>query len=37
MQLDKDSKDMEILVSYENLETIKLKELIPDWWGYDRF
>lgn len=37
MQLDKDSKDIKILLDYETLKTIKLGELIPDWWGYDRF
>ena len=37
MQLHKDSKDIEILVDYETLKTVKLGELIPDWWGYDRF
>jgi len=37
MQLDKDSKNMEILINYEKLEIIKLEEIIPDWWGYDRF
>ncbi len=37
MQLDKDSKDIEILVDYETLKTVKLGELIPEWWGYDRF
>lgn len=37
MQLDKDSKDIEILVDYETLKTIRLGELIPDWWGYSRF
>jgi len=37
MQVDKDSKDMEILVNKETLEIVKLKDLIPDWWGNDRF
>lgn len=37
MQLDKDSGDIEILLDYENRKTIRLKELIPDWWGQDRF
>jgi cytidine deaminase len=37
MQLDKESKDIEILVDYDNLKTIKLAELIPNWWGYDKF
>ena len=34
MQLSKNSKDIEILL--EDNKTIKLQELIPDWWGYDR-
>lgn len=37
MQLDKDSGDIEILVDYESRKTVRLKELIPDWWGRGRF
>lgn len=37
MELDKNSGDIEILVDYETRKTVTLKELIPDWWGYDRF
>ncbi len=37
MQLNYDNKDMEILVDYDTKETIKLKELIPNWWGDERF
>ena len=37
MQLDKDSKDIEILTDYEKFTTIKLGDLIPDWWGHERF
>lgn len=37
MQLDKDSKDIVILRDKDTYETIRLEELIPDWWGYDRF
>ena len=37
MQLDKGSGDIEILLDLETLKTVRLKELIPDWWGYDRF
>ena len=37
MQLDKKSGDIEILLDLETKKTIKLKELIPDWWGYARF
>lgn len=37
MQLDKDSENIEILVNLETMKTIKLKELILDWWGKERF
>lgn len=37
MQLDKDSGEIETLIDLEHEKTIKLKELIPDWWGTERF
>lgn len=37
MQLDKDSKNIVILTERDTYETIRLEELVPDWWGYDRF
>ena len=37
MQLDKDSKDIVILRDRNTYETITLGELIPDWWGVERF
>lgn len=37
MQLDKDSGNIEILLDLETEKTVKLKELIPNWWGVDRF
>lgn len=37
MQLDKNSGDIEILTDYENKETVRLQDLIPDWWGKGRF
>ena len=37
MQLDKDSGDIEILLDLETQKVVKLSELIPDWWGKDRF
>jgi len=37
MQLDKESGEIEILLDLDTRKTIKLKELIPDWWGTDRF
>ena len=36
MQLSKTSKDIEILCNLENKEIVRLEELIPNWWGYDR-
>lgn len=37
MQLDKDNKDMEILTDYETRTTIKLSEVLPNWWGNKRY
>ncbi|MBR7164963.1 MAG: cytidine deaminase [Clostridia bacterium] len=37
MQLDRDSEEIEILVDLATQKTVKLKELIPDWWGKTRF
>ncbi len=37
MQLDKDSGEIEILLDIATRKTIRLKELIPDWWGRERF
>ena len=37
MQLDRDSGEIEILLDYETRETVRLKELVPQWWGHDRF
>ena len=37
MQLDKDSSEIEILTDYEKKITVRLKELVPDWWGEGRF
>lgn len=36
MQLDKNSKNIEILRNEKTKEIVRLEELIPDWWGYDR-
>lgn len=36
MQLNINNKECEILTDYESKETIKLKELIPHWWGMER-
>lgn len=37
MQLNKNSADIEIMVDYKNGKTVTLGELIPDWWGRERF
>jgi len=37
MQMDKDSGEIEILLNIEKMEIVKLKELIPSWWGCDEF
>ena len=37
MQLDKGSGEIEILLDLESQKTVKLKDLIPDWWGMDRY
>ena len=37
MQLDKKSKDIEILINRKTYETITMEKLMPLWWGYDRF
>lgn len=37
MQLEKDSGEIEILIDYESRKTVRLKELLPDWWGKERF
>lgn len=37
MQLSKDSGKIEILTDYESRATVRLKDLIPDWWGKTRF
>ena len=36
-RLDKNSGEIEILLDLEKRRTVKLKELIPDWWGTERF
>ena len=34
---DKDSGDIEILMDYETRKIVRLRELIPEWWGKNRF
>lgn len=37
MQLSKDSGNIEILTDLQSRRTVRLKELMPDWWGAERF
>lgn len=37
MQLDRNSSEIEILLDMNTKRTIKLGELMPDWWGADSF
>lgn len=37
MQLDANSGDIEILTDLGTLRTVRLRQLIPDWWGDRRF
>lgn len=37
LQLSEKNQDMEILVDYEKRETVTLKELLPRWWGWERY
>ena len=37
MQLDEYSGEIEILLDLDTEKTIRLKELLPDWWGTHRF
>lgn len=36
MQLSDNSGEIEVLVDFEARKTIKMKELMPLWWGYER-
>ena len=36
-QLDEQNEDMEILVDFEKRETVLLKDLMPNWWGKERY
>lgn len=37
MQLDSRSGEIEVLLDLETRKTVRLKELIPNWWGSSRF
>ena len=36
MQLNSKNEEMEIMVDYDRRKTVRLKELLPNWWGWDR-
>ena len=37
MQLSEQNKDMEIMVNFDTRETVRLHELMPNWWGTERY
>ena len=37
LQLNQANEEMEIMIDYEKRETILLRELIPQWWGNERY
>ena len=37
LQLNKDNAEMEIMIDFSKRQTIKLKELMPGWWGQERY
>lgn len=37
LQLSRDSGGIEILTDYESRATVRLRQLVPDWWGQERF
>ena len=37
MQLGLQGKVIEILLDKDTMETIRLEELVPNWWGYSRY
>jgi cytidine deaminase len=37
MQLSFQNRDMEIMVDYQNRETVTLGELLPNWWGEEKY
>lgn len=37
MQLSLRNKDMEIMVDYEKRQTVTLEQLMPKWWGMERY
>lgn len=37
MQLSERNKDMEIMIDFQNRKIVTLNELIPNWWGWERY
>ncbi len=37
LQLSDKNKDMEILMDYETRKTVKLIDIMPGWWGWERY
>jgi len=37
LQLSPKNADTEILVDYQKREIVRLKELMPKWWGWSRY
>ncbi|MCI9455952.1 MAG: cytidine deaminase [Oscillospiraceae bacterium] len=37
MQLDRDSGDIEVMLDYDARKIVRLRELVPEWWGTARF
>ena len=37
MQLNEENENMEIMVDYQTRQTVTLKELMPNWWGKERY
>lgn len=36
-QFNEENEDMEIMVDFEKRQTITIKELMPNWWGKERY
>ena len=36
-QLDEDNENTEIMLDYDTRETVTLKDLMPHWWGKERY
>lgn len=37
LQLSSQNADMEIMADYANRRTVTLREITPDWWGWERY